>query len=95
VRVAETAAGSGSSPADARLCDDCNRVRLTCTGRLYLCLGQEDSADLRAPLRDGVDDAGLAAAVRAAVARKPHGHDFVIGRGGAPAVPRHMSVTGG
>jgi cyclic pyranopterin phosphate synthase len=70
-------------------------VRLTCTGRLYLCLGHEDSADLRAPLRDGADDAALQAAVREAVGRKPRGHDFVIARNGAPAVPRHMSVTGG
>lgn len=84
------------TPLTHNFCETCNRVRLTCTGTLYMCLGQEDAADLRAPLRDGRDDAGLYDAVRAAIARKPKGHDFIIDRNHtAPAVPRHMSVTGG
>jgi cyclic pyranopterin phosphate synthase len=77
-------------------CESCNRVRLTCTGTLFLCLGQEDAADLRAVLRGGADDAALEAAIRAAIARKPRGHDFTIDRRQErPAVARHMSVTGG
>jgi cyclic pyranopterin phosphate synthase len=77
-------------------CESCNRVRLTCTGTLYMCLGQDDAADFRAPLRAGADDAALEAAVLAAIARKPKGHDFVIDRRQpAAAVARHMSVTGG
>jgi cyclic pyranopterin phosphate synthase len=71
-------------------------VRLTATGQLYMCLGQEDRADLRAVVRAHADDAALDAALDEAIARKPKGHDFVIDRRGArPAVPRHMSVTGG
>jgi cyclic pyranopterin phosphate synthase len=77
-------------------CESCNRVRLTCTGTLYMCLGQDDAADLRAPLRESQDDAALHAAITKAIARKPKGHDFVIERRGAsPAVARHMSLTGG
>jgi GTP 3',8-cyclase len=77
-------------------CESCNRVRLTCTGTLFMCLGQDDQADLRAVLRGGADDAALEAAIRAAIARKPKGHDFVIDRRqDRPAVARHMSVTGG
>jgi cyclic pyranopterin phosphate synthase len=77
-------------------CESCNRVRLTCTGTLYMCLGQDDAADLRAPLRASDDDAVLEAAVREAIGRKPKGHDFVIDRRHRqPAVARHMSVTGG
>ena len=77
-------------------CESCNRVRLTCTGTLYMCLGQEDSADLRSVLRSGVDDAGLDLAIREAISRKPKGHDFIIDRRhDLPAVGRHMSVTGG
>ena len=84
------------TPLSHNFCESCNRVRLTCTGTLYMCLGQEDAADLRRPLRDpAVDEAGLQAAIRAAIARKPKGHDFVIARAAAPAVPRHMSLTGG
>jgi len=85
------------TPLTHNFCESCNRVRLTCTGTLYMCLGQEDAADLRRPLRDpDVDEAGLRAAIEAAIARKPKGHDFVIDRGRtAPAVGRHMSVTGG
>jgi cyclic pyranopterin phosphate synthase len=71
-------------------------VRLTCTGTLFMCLGQEDAADLRAPLRAAESDAPVEAAIRAAIDRKPKGHDFIIDRRhDRPAVSRHMSVTGG
>ncbi|HEV7267368.1 MAG TPA: GTP 3',8-cyclase MoaA [Falsiroseomonas sp.] len=85
------------TPMTHNFCESCNRVRLTCTGTLYMCLGQDDAADLRRPLRDpGVDDAGLREAILEAISRKPKGHDFVIDRRRrAPAVARHMSVTGG
>ena len=84
------------TPLTHNFCESCNRVRLTCTGTLYMCLGQQDAADLRAPLRASESDAPLEAAIREAIARKPKGHDFVIDRRHpAPAVPRHMSVTGG
>ena len=77
-------------------CESCNRVRLTCTGTLYMCLGQDDAADFRTPLRDGASDAELDDLIRAAITRKPKGHDFIIDRHQtAPAVARHMSVTGG
>ena len=77
-------------------CESCNRVRLTCTGTLFLCLGQDDSADLRAVLRAGTDDAALDDAIREAITRKPKGHDFMIDRRNAgPSVSRHMSLTGG
>ena len=81
------------TPLTHNFCEDCNRVRLTATGTLYMCLGQSDAADLRAPLRNGTN---LAAVIEEAVARKPRGHDFVIDRRSArPALDRHMSVTGG
>ncbi len=84
------------TPLTHNFCELCNRVRLTCTGMLYMCLGQADSADLRAPLRASDDDALLEAAIREAIGRKPKGHDFVIDRRrGAANVDRHMSVTGG
>jgi GTP 3',8-cyclase len=84
------------TPMTHNFCESCNRVRLTCTGQLYMCLGQEDAADLRAPMRASADDAGLIAAIRDGIARKPKGHDFIIDRRSTgPAVPRHMSVTGG
>jgi cyclic pyranopterin phosphate synthase len=71
-------------------------VRLTCTGTLYMCLGQEDAADLRAPLRASAEDALLDQAIAEAITRKPKGHDFIIDRRHRqPAVARHMSVTGG
>ena len=97
VRVAETGGRVGFiTPLTHNFCESCNRVRLTCTGTLFMCLGREDAADLRAPLRASADDARLHAAIEAAVARKPRGHDFVIDRATAlPAVARHMSVTGG
>ena len=95
--VAETDRRLGFiTPMTHNFCESCNRVRLTCTGTLYMCLGQEDAADLRAPLRDSsIGDAGLRDAILSAIARKPKGHDFVIGRDARPSVGRHMSVTGG
>ena len=97
VRVKETGRRLGFiTPLSHNFCESCNRVRLTCTGTLFMCLGQDDSADLRTPLRAGADDDALRAAIEAAVARKPRGHDFVIDRDRrAPATARHMSVTGG
>ncbi|MBS7813570.1 GTP 3',8-cyclase MoaA [Roseococcus pinisoli] len=96
--VAETGTRLGFiTPMTHNFCESCNRVRLTCTGKLYMCLGQEDDADLRAPLRDPeLGDADLRAAILEAITRKPKGHDFIIDRRHrAPAVARHMSVTGG
>ncbi len=97
VRVAETGGRLGFiTPLTHNFCESCNRVRLTCTGILYMCLGQEDSADLRAAVRASRDDEALSAAIDAAIARKPKGHDFVIDRNTrAPAVARPMSLTGG
>ena len=85
------------TPLTHNFCESCNRVRLTCSGTLYMCLGQQDAADLRTPLRSFPDDdAPLLTAIREAIARKPKGHDFHIDRRGAPpAVPRPMSMTGG
>ncbi|MGQ0455497.1 MAG: GTP 3',8-cyclase MoaA [Hyphomicrobium sp.] len=84
------------TPLTHNFCESCNRVRLTCTGTLYMCLGQDDAADLRAPLRASQSDQVLHAAITEAIARKPKGHDFVIDRRTkTPAVSRHMSVTGG
>ncbi|MCC3245851.1 GTP 3',8-cyclase MoaA [Methylocystis sp. WRRC1] len=97
MRVSETGGRVGFiTPLTHNFCESCNRVRVTCTGTLYMCLGQEDAADLRAPLRESADDAPLVAAIEAAIARKPKGHDFVIDRATqGPAVSRHMSMTGG
>jgi cyclic pyranopterin phosphate synthase len=84
------------TPLTHNFCESCNRVRLTCTGTLYMCLGQEDAADLRAPLRASDGDGPLEAAIHEAISRKPKGHDFIIDRRHSrPAVKRHMSVTGG
>jgi GTP 3',8-cyclase len=84
------------TPMTHNFCESCNRVRLTCTGTLYMCLGQHDSADLRTPLRASADDGLVDAAIEEAIARKPKGHDFIIDRRHAkPAVARHMSITGG
>jgi len=97
-RVMETGGRVGFiTPLTHNFCEDCNRVRLTATGILYLCLGQEDSADLRAVVRAHPGDGqALDRALEEAVARKPKGHDFLIARRGeAPAVARHMSMTGG
>ncbi len=95
--VAETGRRIGFiTPMTHNFCESCNRVRLTCTGTLYMCLGQEDAADLRHVLRSGATDAELEDAIRGAIARKPRGHDFAIDRRQArPSVSRHMSVTGG
>lgn len=94
--VAETGGRVGFiTPMTHNFCESCNRVRVTCTGTLYMCLGQDDAADLRAPLRASEGDHLLEAAIDAAIARKPKGHDFIIGPGARPAVARHMSVTGG
>jgi GTP 3',8-cyclase len=98
VRVAETGGRIGFiTPLTHNFCESCNRVRLTCTGQLYMCLGQEDDADLRAPLRDAADDdAPLIGTIRAAIARKPRGHDFDYSRQSVSGqVSRHMSHTGG
>ncbi|WP_372424241.1 GTP 3',8-cyclase MoaA [Salinarimonas chemoclinalis] len=97
VRVAETGGRLGFiTPMTHNFCESCNRVRLTCTGTLYMCLGQEDAADLRTPLRQSEGDARVAQAIADAITRKPKGHDFVIDRRvNRPAVGRHMSVTGG
>ena len=97
VRVGETGGLVGFiTPMTHNFCESCNRVRLTCTGTLYMCLGQEDAADLRGVIRNSESDGLLHAAIEAAIARKPKGHDFVIDRrANRPAVGRHMSVTGG
>ncbi len=97
VRIEETGGRVGFiTPMTHNFCESCNRVRLTCTGTLYMCLGQEDAADLRTALRSAEDDAVLAAAIDEAISRKPKGHDFIIDRrSSTPALARHMSVTGG
>jgi cyclic pyranopterin phosphate synthase len=96
-RVAETGGRLGFiTPLTHNFCESCNRVRVTCTGTLYMCLGQEDAADLRTPLRASEGNDLLDAAIVEAIARKPKGHDFIIDRRHQrPALSRHMSVTGG
>lgn len=95
--VAETGKRLGFiTPLSHKFCESCNRVRLTCTGQLYLCLGQDDQADLRTPLRHSAENGLILNAIDEAIGRKPEGHDFVIDRpNSAPAVSRHMSLTGG
>jgi len=84
------------TPLTHNFCESCNRVRLTCTGTLFMCLGQEDAADLRTPVRQSESDERLEQAIREAIDRKPKGHDFIIDRRHQrPALARHMSVTGG
>jgi cyclic pyranopterin phosphate synthase len=97
VKVRETGGRLGFiTPLTHNFCESCNRVRLTCTGTLYMCLGQEDAADLRRPLRASESNDLLNTAIDAAIAHKPRGHDFIIDRRHQrPAVGRHMSVTGG
>ena len=97
VRVKETGGRLGFiTPMTHNFCESCNRVRLTCTGTLYMCLGQDDAADLRGVLRATTDDVLLGRAIDEAISRKPKGHDFIIDRRSKkPAVARHMSVTGG
>ncbi|NVD38739.1 GTP 3',8-cyclase MoaA [Ensifer sp. HO-A22] len=97
LEVAETGGRLGLiTPMTHNFCESCNRVRLTCTGTLYMCLGQNDAADLRTALRSSDDDAYLGQVIDEAIGRKPKGHDFIIDREhNRPAVARHMSVTGG
>ena len=97
VEVKETGGRLGFiTPLTHNFCESCNRVRITCTGTLFMCLGQDDAADLREPLRASEGNDLLYAAIDEAIGRKPKGHDFVIERkGDAPAVNRHMSMTGG
>jgi cyclic pyranopterin phosphate synthase len=97
VRVKETGGRLGFiTPLTHNFCESCNRVRITCTGTLYMCLGQNDAADLRGPLRASEGDDCLQAAINEAISRKPKGHDFVIDRRHQrSALQRHMSTTGG
>lgn len=97
VKVKETGGRLGFiTPLTHTFCESCNRIRLTCTGTLYMCLGREDAADLRTPLRSSPQDTLLYTAIENAIARKPQGHDFVIDREhNQPALRRHMSLTGG
>ena len=97
VEVLETKQKLGFiTPLTHNFCESCNRVRLTCTGTLYMCLGQEDAADLRTALRTTSDESILQQTIREAITRKPKGHDFIIDRrNNQPSVNRHMSVTGG
>ncbi len=97
VEIRETGGRLGFiTPMTHNFCESCNRVRITCTGTLYMCLGQNDAADLRAPLRASATNELLSAAIDEAIGRKPKGHDFVIDRHSQkPAVARHMSLTGG
>lgn len=97
VEVQETGGRLGFiTPLTHNFCESCNRVRLTCTGTLYMCLGQDDAADLRQPLRASSNNTLLHTAIDEAIGRKPKGHDFIIDRRDQkPALSRHMSVTGG
>jgi len=97
VTVAETGGRLGFiTPLTHNFCESCNRVRLTCTGTLYMCLGQNDAADFRDLMRSTDDEAVLRRAIDEAISRKPKGHDFIIDRDhNRPAVARHMSLTGG
>jgi cyclic pyranopterin phosphate synthase len=97
MRVEETGGRLGFiTPLTHNFCESCNRVRLTCTGTLFMCLGQDDAADLRAPLRASEANTQVSDAIREAITRKPKGHDFIIDRRRPRApVARHMSVTGG
>ncbi len=96
VRVAETGRRIGFiTPLSHGFCESCNRVRVTCTGTMHTCLGQDDATDLRDALRGDLDDGSVISAIRSGVKVKPRGHDFRIGRGEPPAVGRHMSTTGG
>lgn len=97
VDVAETGGRLGFiTPLTHNFCESCNRVRVTCTGEMFMCLGQNDNADLRTPMRQSESNELLKQSIREAIDRKPKGHDFIIDRNTkAPAVPRHMSVTGG
>jgi GTP 3',8-cyclase len=96
VRIEETGGRLGFiTPLSHNFCESCNRVRITCTGQMFMCLGQDDAVDLRAPLRAGISDEALIAAIFDGIDRKPKGHDFMAERLATPAVKRHMSMTGG
>jgi cyclic pyranopterin phosphate synthase len=96
VSVKETGGRLGFiTPMTHNFCESCNRVRITCTGTLYMCLGQEGAVDLRKPLRASESDQALYTAIDEAIVHKPKGHDFIIDRHNRPSVSRHMSVTGG
>jgi len=96
VSIKETGGRLGFiTPMTHNFCESCNRVRLTCTGTLYMCLGKEDAADLREPLRASEGNELLSSAIDEAILRKPKGHDFIIDRNAAPATTRHMNTTGG
>jgi GTP 3',8-cyclase len=97
VEIKETGGRLGFiTPMTHNFCESCNRVRLTCTGTLYMCLGQDDAADLRAALRASEGNEIVSQAIDEAIGRKPKGHDFIIDRRtNRPSVSRHMSVTGG
>jgi cyclic pyranopterin phosphate synthase len=96
VEVVETGGRLGFiTPMTHNFCESCNRVRLTCTGTLFMCLGQEDAADLREPLRASESNELVSRAIDEAIGRKPKGHDFIIDRTAKPSVGRHMSMTGG
>lgn len=97
VTISETGGRLGFiTPMTHNFCESCNRVRLTCTGMLYMCLGQNDDADLRKALRESESDEHLSLAIDEAISRKPKGHDFIIDREhNRPSVARHMSLTGG
>jgi GTP 3',8-cyclase len=96
-RIRETGGRIGFiTPLTHNFCESCNRVRVTCTGMLYMCLGQNDAVDLRGPLRASTEDGVLKAAIRRAIDHKPRRHDFIIDRRRLrAALTRHMSVTGG
>ncbi|MFQ5563380.1 MAG: GTP 3',8-cyclase MoaA [Parvularculaceae bacterium] len=96
VRIRETGGRLGFiTPLTNNFCEGCNRVRVTCKGELFMCLGQNDRADLKTVLRENPDPEALVCAIREAIAHKPKGHDFRIEKQAAPAVARRMSVTGG
>src|ERR1039458_9768936 len=95
-RVVETGGKIGFiTPLTHNFCEDCNRVRVTASGVLHACLGQDNAVDLKRVLRGSGGDAALVQAIGLAVRGKPRGHDFEIGRGGRPSIARHMSATGG
>jgi GTP 3',8-cyclase len=96
VRIDETGGRLGFiTPLSHNFCESCNRVRITCTGQMFMCLGQDDAVDLRAPLREGISNEALTRAIFDGIGRKPKGHDFMAERLVTPALVRHMSMTGG